>query len=130
VIRSAIGAELQSLIDYLNAHYPTEKDVVIVVLPGYDAVDDGQGGRGWACYDPITCVIWLPGEMPQLDEMSDDEIRRVYYEHVVHEYIHHIQNCEGRDFDEDEAERRAREIVQAWLDEFALLDGEKGGGEA
>lgn len=122
MIRTAIDQELQSFIDFLNHRYPTERDAVIVVLPGYDSVEVPGGGSGWACYDPQTCVLWIPGEMPKIEELTPDECQRIHYEHIAHEFIHHVQNCEGREFDEDEAETRAHEIVEAWLERGSVTD--------
>lgn len=118
MIVSAIDAQLQSLIDYLNKHYPTTEDVTLVVLPGYDSVGFWDT-RAWAAYEPLSKVLWVPGDVPELPDLSMDEARQVVYEHVVHEYIHHIQACEGRDFDEDEAEERAQEIVRTWMREVS-----------
>lgn len=116
MIVSAIDERMQSLIDYLNKHYPTTEDVTLVVLPGYDSVAFGRA-RAWAAYEPASRVLWVPGDVPEFPDLSMDEARQVVYEHIVHEYVHHIQACEGRPFDEDEAETRAQEIVEAWMRE-------------
>lgn len=122
MLRSAIDPEVQSFIEFLNERYPTDKDAVVVVLPGYDSVMDptqtdenGEPAVGWACYDPQACVLWIPGVAPQIEGLAEEEIRRIRFEHIAHEFVHHLQNCGGREFNEDEAEQLAQKIVDEWL---------------
>ena len=121
MIRSAIDEELQSFIDFLNRRYPTERDAVVAVLPGYYRIilrnreTDEDIGAGWACYDANEGVLWIPGEIPDdIEELTEEDKRRWRFESVAHEFVHHLQFCEGRPFDEDEAEQRAREIVEEY----------------
>src|SRR5690625_1222240 len=113
MIITAIDSELQSLVNYLNKHYRTNKHATLVVLPGHDCIQAGEK-TAWAAYDPEDHVIWVPGIPPSIKALTYEENMTVYYEHLVHEYVHHIQASEGRSFDEEEAESRAEQIVREW----------------
>lgn len=111
MIRFAGQDQFGAFVEWLNSHYPAPEPVTLVVLPGYDSIADDSGApAGWGAYTPETRVIWLPGELPPVDDAE-----RVALECLAHEYVHHLQECEGRGPDEDEAERRAREMVAEFL---------------
>ena len=116
MIRFAGQDQFGAFVEWLNKRYPASEPVTLAVLPGYDCVadDDGTPG-GWAAYTPGDRVIWCPGEPPQVDGLSQDEILEIMLQELAHEYVHHLQACDGREFDEDEAERRAREMVAEFL---------------
>lgn len=117
MIEFSCTPEIVDLVAYLNYDYPASKIATLVVVPGYDIVWDGQGGVGFAAYDPEDRVLWVAGEPPEIEDAEPEELERFVLENTVHEYIHHFQNCEGRDFGEYEAERRTHEIVTAFLND-------------
>ena len=116
MIRFAGQDQFGAFVEWLNLRYPASDPVTLAVLPGYDSIA-GEDGKpmGWAAYTPDNRVIWCPGEPPQVDGLSDAEIKEIMLQHLAHEYVHHLQACQGREFDEDEAERRAREMVAEFL---------------
>ena len=118
VIRFAGQDQFGSFVEWLNRRYPASQPVTLAFLPGYDCVADEDGNpRGWAAYDPGDSVIWYPGDPPQVDGLSQDEIQEIMLHILAHEYVHHLQACDGRELDEDEADQRALEMVAEFLAE-------------
>lgn len=102
-----------AFVAFVNKHYPTKQTVQLAVLPGHDCVLFHDGEVAWAAYDPDEKVIWVADRLPE-GEPDASELDLLM--DVAHEYVHHIQNCEGREFCEDEAETRAEEMVKRWLE--------------
>jgi hypothetical protein len=110
-------SELWSLVRYLNKHYPAKESVRLMFIPGCDCLETGPDEKVWSCYDPNKKMIIIPGDKPQIPGADEYEIDIYYAGNLVHEYIHQLQSCEVRPFDDEEAERRASEIMEEWLRE-------------
>jgi len=118
MIRFAGQGKFGRFLEFLNNHYPASEPVEIVFLPGYDCIGDEEGNpEGWATYDPEERVIWCPRETPDIPGLPPVEAERIVLESIAHEYVHHLQECEGWGRDEDEAERWASDIVDRFLAE-------------
>lgn len=93
-------------ISYLNDMYPTEKDLYIHILDGYDAVDvNNQIGFGVSRIpddENEHFEIWVGGDLP------DDYLITT----IAHEYAHFLQYCRGEEFDEDKAEEFANKVLE------------------
>jgi hypothetical protein len=113
-------AKYHDLIEYINSLNLTSVPCQIVVLPDYDCIQDKEDDDvGFACYQPENFIMYVAGMMPDIPDLQDEN-EKLYYKliNIAHEYIHHVQNIQCRDFDEDEAEERACAIVNdyfAWL---------------
>lgn len=116
--------KMLDFVNFLNWAYPTEKDVYLTVLHGHDCVEVG-GEVAWAAYrvcGKSVPVILVAGEVsPEVmfaaGKSQSDDPNEILFEDLAHEYGHHIQYCRGdADYNEEEAERFAKEAMSKWLD--------------
>lgn len=121
--------KMLDFVNFLNWTYPTEKDVYLTILHEHDCVAVG-GEVAWAAYrvcgksDP---VIFIAGEVSSgvalaAGKGKGDDPNEILFEDLAHEYAHHIQYCRGdAEYNEEEAERFAKEAMSKWPD-FEPLD--------
>lgn len=102
-----VNEEISKAIAFLNAEYPTQKDVFIHVCEGYDTIEtpDGCGFGVFVKQENENEIptIYIAGDMPN----NDFRIA----ETIAHEYRHFMQWCNGDEFSEEQAEDFAREVV-------------------
>ena len=93
-------------ISYLNDMYPTEIEVYIHILEGYDTVEvNGEIAFGVSRIpdkENENYEIYVAGDVP--DECLITTI--------AHEFAHFLQYCNGEPFNEDEAEEFANKILE------------------
>jgi hypothetical protein len=103
---------LQGFIDFLNEKSLTGYPCVLVYLPEHITVDGGDGGCGFAAYAVHAQAIYCGGA--RIPDLTQSENERARMECVGHEYAHHLQRVEGREFSEEEAEEQALR----WVEEY------------
>ena len=74
---------LKMFIEYLEKEYPTEEEVRVSVLWGYDACcDDDTGGSGFAVYVAPLRAIMIPSDIPEVIlQTQDEELKRDFAIH-------------------------------------------------
>jgi hypothetical protein len=105
--------QVADFLKYINDLQMTNEPCKVVLLPGYQALE-GDDDCGFGAYNPEQKTMWVVGD-PAGEDIPADEKEDVICETIAHEYIHHIQNIEGREFSEQEAERQAEDILARWL---------------
>lgn len=110
---------IENFIEFLNSNYPTTKNVYVSVMHGYDCLDCGDD-RVFAAYSHYgdVPVIITAGSKPK--GLEDEPW--VLEHHIAHEYCHHRQWCDSRDFDEEEAEKFAATAVATWAIRCEISD--------
>lgn len=93
-------------IAYLNDMHPTERDLYIHILDGYDTVEVnnkiGFGVSHVPDNENENYEIWVAGDLP------DDYLITT----IVHEFAHFLQYCNREPFNEDDAEKFANKILE------------------
>jgi hypothetical protein len=107
--------QFKNFIDFLNDLKLTDVPCILVILPAHEYVEDGSGQEGFAAYDPEENIIYVAGKPLSDQNLSDKYLYKNHLQNITHEYIHHIQSVENRGLDEDEAVKRAGEIVTMFL---------------
>ena len=97
-----ISKNIDALLQHLNQNYDTGQNVTIHILEESDSVQAPNGEIGFGVYIPENAEIYVAAELPEEITLST----------IAHEYKHFIQFSEGKDFDEDEAEKFAEEIME------------------
>ena len=111
---------IMRFIEYLNKNIDTKEDCYITFYHGEQCVQyickSCDKCLSYAEYDKNSKILYVPTQYPV------GKSPKFLLESIAHEYMHHIQNCENRLYDEDrefleiEAEQRAIEIVEKYLD--------------
>lgn len=70
-----------------------EDELVIHIIHGYDTVVTPEGQSCYGCYLNGEYEAYIPDDMP-----SDQFVHT-----IIHEYAHYLQDIEGREFSEEEA---------------------------
>ena len=79
-----------------------KNELLIHVMHGYDSL---QAPTGEVCFG---CYIKGKHEIYVADDIPADQL---FYT-IAHEYMHYIQDIEGREFNEKEADEFAQRIVR------------------
>lgn len=95
---------LTAAINYLQKNFPREENVTVHIMEDYDTIQSPDGGVGFGVFVPATMEIYLAGDIPEKEEGL--------IKTLSHEYKHFLQHCEGKPFDEEEAEAFAEEIYK------------------
>lgn len=103
-------------IKFLNNKHFTEQEVKLSILHNYDCVDS-EDGSGFAVYIPELKTIMLPTETPK--EVAD--YKEFVIHNLAHEYKHFLQDVNGEEFSEQEADKFADEIVSEYM---SIIQGE------
>ena len=104
---------IRPFMEFLNNKKLCSIPCKIIYLPDNDTVK-GETGIGFAAYVPCSLLIYVAGDLSGLEDLTPEEQFEAVLQSIAHEYIHHIQNIECRDFDEDEAHARAEELVREY----------------
>lgn len=99
-----VNSDITATINYLTEHYPRKEAVTVHIMEGYDTIQTPDGGVGFGVFVPATMEIYIAGDIPEKEEGL--------IKNIVHEYKHFLQHCEGKPFDEEEAEAFAEEIYK------------------
>ena len=99
-----------NFIKFLNGKHLTDKELKLSILHNYDCVNGGDD-TGFAVYIPHLKTIMLPTEVPE--EVKDMKEFIIY--NLAHEYKHFLQDVNSEEFDEDEANKFADEIVCEYM---------------
>ena len=110
----------QYIIDFcawLSDRYPAD-DVGITILHGFDSIDCGDAGGGFAAYNPETRSILCadPKQMKLSFNLTEDEMKENALTNIAHEYRHHMQSVSNEPFSEDDAEEFANRATQVYLE--------------
>ncbi len=89
--------------NYLIDNYPQDKKAIVHVVEGYDTIETPEG-FGFGVFVPEKLEIFIAGDMPGGEESL--------IKTLAHEYKHFMQYCEGKPFNEEEAEEFAEEIYK------------------
>ena len=102
--------------DWLSTRYPAE-DVSISILHGFDSIDAGADGDGFAAYNPETRSIICadPNQMKVSFDLSEEDMVITALSNIAHEFRHHMQNIGAEQFSEDDAERFASAAVDRYV---------------
>lgn len=103
--------------NYLIDNYPQNKRAIVHVAEGYDTIET-PGGVGFGVFVPETLEIFIAGSMPGGEESL--------IKTLAHEYRHFMQYCEGKPFNEEEAEEFAEEIYKKITQEVKEVQFQKG----
>lgn len=90
-------------IKHLEENHPTTEKVYLHIVEGFDCIESPDGQKGFGCYIPENKEIYLAEDIPDKEE--------TVIETLAHEYKHFMQHCEGREFDEEEAEQFAIQVM-------------------
>jgi hypothetical protein len=103
-------------IEFLNDKHFTDQEVKLSILHNYDCVG-GKDDTGFAVYIPHFKTIMLPTEVPaEIGECANMEDIKVFIiSNLAHEYKHFLQDVNGEEFDEDEANKFADEVVEEYM---------------
>lgn len=103
---------IHKIMRYLNKNYPRVNKVYLCILEGYDSVEGPTGEKGFAVFDTITNRIYVPSEVP---EELKDESNEILVSSIAHEYMRFLQKCDGKPYDEDEAEQFAEKVSKEFF---------------
>lgn len=99
--------ELKILPEYFNEvqshnkQFEQRKDELIIhIMHGYDTIQAPNGDVCFGCYDPKTKEIYVADDIP----------KEALFHTIAHEYKHYLQDIEGKEFSEEEAEEYADSI--------------------
>lgn len=81
--------------------------VNLFVIPNSDSLVTEEGEYCFGMYIPEENRIILA-------EGVEDEIKESILVTLAHEYCHHIQHCNGKEYNEDEAENYAELMLERW----------------
>lgn len=104
IIKSFFNPGLAAAINYLQKNFPREENVTVYIMEDYDTIQSPDGGVGFGVFVPATMEIYLAGDIPEKEEGL--------IKTLAHEYKHFLQHCEGKTFDEEEAEAFAEEVYK------------------
>jgi len=104
---------IEDFIKFVNSKKICEVPCKVVLLPDYDSIRNGDE-MGFAAYDPFSKVMYVAGDLSGFKDLTPEEQIKEILLSVTHEYIHHVQNAENKDFDEEEAQRLAEEFVKEY----------------
>ena len=91
-------------IKYLEENHSVKEKVYLHIAEGFDCIESPDGQKGFGCYIPSEKSIYLAEEIP------DKETSII--ETLAHEYKHFMQDCLGQEFDENEAEQFANQVLK------------------
>lgn len=98
-----VSSTVNKAIHYLSDKYPRNPPVLVHIIEDCDTIQTPTG-IGFGVYMPESREIYLAGDIPDRDENL--------VHNLAHEYKHFLQHCDGKPFDEEEAERFAEEVKQ------------------
>lgn len=102
---SFFSNEIRAFAEFISD--PKYEAVDLYVIPGYDTIQTPDGEFAFAAYNPDENRIIAA-------EGVSEELQGEVFHHIAHEYYHHIQHERGVDFDEDDAEKFAQNILEKW----------------
>lgn len=101
-----------NFVDFLNKKHFTDEVVRLSILHNYESVGKKDGESGFAVYMPELKTIILPTKTP--DEVADYEEFVIH--NLAHEYKHFLQDVNGAEFDEEEADQFADDVVKEYME--------------
>lgn len=78
-------------------------ELTIHVMHGYDTIESPTGEKCFGCYVQGQNEIYIADGIP----------REQFFFTLAHEYMHFLQDAEGREFDEKEADVFANSVTRA-----------------
>lgn len=93
---------INKTMEYLMKNYPQKQSVNVHICEGYDCIQS-EDGIGFGVFVPSTLGIYIVTDVP--------EPETTLIQTTAHEYKHFMQYCEGKPFDEEEAEAFAFMII-------------------
>ena len=98
-----------NFINFLNKKHFTNEVVKLSILHNYETVGDED--MGFAVYIPSQNTIMLPTQVPE--ELSD--MKDFIIHNLAHEYKHFLQDINNQEFNEEEADQFADDMVKEYL---------------
>ena len=77
-------------------------ELTIHVMHGYDTIESPTGEKCFGCYVQSQNEIYIADGIP---------INQFFFT-LAHEYMHFLQDAEGREFDEEEADAFANIVIR------------------
>ena len=78
----------------------TNDELLIHVMHGYDSLEAPTGVMCFGYYNKGKHEIYVADDIP----------KEQFFQTIAHEYMHYLQDIEGRDFDEEEADAFGTDI--------------------
>lgn len=101
-----------NFVNFLNKKHFTDAVVRLSILHNYESVGNKDGESGFAVYMPELKTIILPTKTP--DEVGD--YKEFVIHNLAHEYKHFLQDVNGAEFDEEEADQFADDVVKEYME--------------
>lgn len=99
-----INNAIDNTIQYLDRFYGRKEKVYIHILEESDAVQAPDGKMGFGVFCTENQHIYVAADIPEPE---------ITVPHTIaHEYMHFLQWCEGRPYDEKEADEFAEHILE------------------
>jgi len=108
---------IKSFVDFLNKNFMIiDENVELEIMYGYETVG-AEKNYGFGVYDTLNKKIYIADlSMIAIEkELTPQDIIRSTLENIAHEFEHHIQNIKGKEFDENEADMFAENIVKEYM---------------
>lgn len=104
IIKDFFDPGITAAVNYIQKNFSREENVTVYIMEDYDTIQSPDGGVGFGVFVPAAMEIYLAGDIPEKEEGL--------IKTLSHEYKHFLQHCEGKPFDEEEAEAFAEEIYK------------------
>lgn len=106
---------IESWFRWLIEQYPTENEPELTIAPSeYLSITADNENFAFGVFIPSENRIICLSNVP--DEAKDDE-EHCLFTTLAHEYGHHLQMMNSKDFDEDEVEGFAENAYAKWKSE-------------
>lgn len=88
---------------HLDRNYEVEKKVYIHIVENCDCIEAPDGSKGFGVFIPDEQSIYVVTDIPDTDINVPMTI--------AHEYMHFLQWCDGKPYDDEEAEQFAKKVM-------------------
>ena len=89
---------------HIDKNYSVDKKVYMHIIDDCDCIEARDGSRGFGVFIPYNQSIYVATDIP------DAEINVPMT--IAHEYKHFLQWCDGKPYDDEEAEQFAEQLIR------------------
>jgi uncharacterized protein YjaZ len=111
--------EILKLVEWLNKNFPTDKNVRLCLIEGYEVIESPNGTKCFGAYVQEDNCIYCGAEI------EIEELKKV----VIHEYKHFMDDLKGIELGTDRNEKDTEFWAQAVYGLYNLPPKEGVGGE-